>query len=137
MASIRKETVLGASADVVWDALRDIGALHTRLVPGFVVATQLEPGARVVTFSTGQVVRELIVDVSEAERRVVWAVVDGPFQHYNGAAQVFSDRSEGSRFVWVVDLLPNELKDHTALMMDRGLEAVRTMFGVPGEESGP
>lgn len=42
---------------MVWDAARDVGALHTRLVPGFAVDTQLEEGARIVTFANG-VVRE-------------------------------------------------------------------------------
>lgn len=34
MASIWKEISTSASPDDVWAALRDIGALHTRLVPG-------------------------------------------------------------------------------------------------------
>ena len=42
-------------------AVRDIGALHTRLVPGFVTDVKLEPGARVVTFGNGTVAREVIV----------------------------------------------------------------------------
>jgi hypothetical protein len=33
MASIRKEIVIDASAESVWDALRDWGGLHLRLVP--------------------------------------------------------------------------------------------------------
>jgi len=81
MSSIRKEISINASPESVWDALRDVGALHTRLVPGFVTDTRLEPGARTVTFGNGQVVRELIVDLNETDRRLVWAVVDGPFQH--------------------------------------------------------
>jgi hypothetical protein len=46
-------------------ALRDVGALHTRLVPGFVVDTRLEAGARIVTFANGMTVREQIVTVDE------------------------------------------------------------------------
>ena len=75
MASIRKEISTTADADDVWDALRDVGALHTRLVPGFVTDTKLEPGARIVTFGNGMVARELIVTVDESERRVVWSGV--------------------------------------------------------------
>ena len=129
MASIRKEIVLHAPANLVWDALRDVGALHTRLVPGFVVDTRLEPDARVVTFASGQVVRELIVDVNEAERRVVWAITDNPFLHYNASAQVFDTPADGCRFVWVADLLPHELKEHVAAMMDQGLAAIRSTLG--------
>jgi hypothetical protein len=40
MASILKDIIIEAHADQVWDALRDWGALHRRLAPGFVT----EPG---------------------------------------------------------------------------------------------
>ncbi|HEY8251130.1 MAG TPA: SRPBCC family protein [Burkholderiales bacterium] len=46
MASIRREFLIDARPTDVWEAVRDIGALHTRLVPGFVTACRLEPGAR-------------------------------------------------------------------------------------------
>jgi hypothetical protein len=39
----------------VWDAVRDFGALHHRLVPGFVVEARLEGDDRVVTFFNGAV----------------------------------------------------------------------------------
>ncbi len=53
MASIRKEVQINARPEKVWDALRDVGALHTRLVPGFVVNTRMDGNARVVTFGNG------------------------------------------------------------------------------------
>jgi hypothetical protein len=43
MATIRSELKTRAPASDVWSAIRDIGALHTRLVPGFVTDTKLEP----------------------------------------------------------------------------------------------
>ncbi len=43
MASIRKEIVTTARAEDAWAALRDVGALHTRLVPGFVTDTRRSP----------------------------------------------------------------------------------------------
>ena len=125
MASIRKEIRINASSEAVWDALKDVGALHTRLVPDFVTDTRLEPGARIVTFGNGQVVRELIVDVNEADRRVVWAVVDEPFRHYNGSAQVFDEGPTACRFDWVADLLPNDLVDYVAGMMEQGLAVIK------------
>ena len=67
MGSIRRQIVTSAKPDAVWDAIRDIGALHTRLVPGFVIDTRLEPGARVVTFGNGMVVKEPIVDIDDRE----------------------------------------------------------------------
>ena len=130
MSSIRKEILINASSQTVWDALRDVGALHTRLVPGFVTDTRLEPGVRVVTFGNGRVVRELIVDLDERDRRLAWAVVDKPFQHYNASAQVFDEGQTRCRFVWIADLLPDELANDVAAMMDQGLSVIkRTMEG--------
>lgn len=125
MASIRKEVLINASSETAWDALKDVGALHTRLAPGFVTDTRLEPGARIVTFGNGRVVKELIVDIDETERRLVWAVVDEPFRHYNGSAQVFDDKPGTCRFVWAADLLPNALADHVAAMMEQGLGVIK------------
>src|SRR5262245_22655415 len=106
MATIRREIFIQARPDNVWDALRDIGALHTRLVPGFVTHVKLEHDARVVTFANGMVARERIVSIDGAARRLVWAVANEQLSHYNGSAQVFADGS-GSRFVWTADLLPD------------------------------
>ena len=105
MASIRKEIFTKARPDDVWDALRDVGALHTRLVPGFATDTRLEPGARTVTFGNGMVVRELIVTIDDDERRIVWSAVGGSLTHHNGSAQVFPD-ANGAKVVWIADLSP-------------------------------
>src|SRR6185503_14212983 len=119
MASIRKEILLDARPEEVWDAVRDIGALHTRLIPGFVTDTRLEEGARIVTFGNGMVARELIVDVDEASRRVAWSVVGGRMAHHNASAQVFPDGGTGCRFVWIADLLPNEMAPAIAAMIEQ------------------
>ena len=96
MASIRKEIVIEASPKRVWDAVRDVGAVHERLAPGFVVDTRLEAGARVVTFANGLVARELIVDVDDEARRLAWAVVGSPrLTHHNASMQIFDDGDRG------------------------------------------
>jgi len=118
MASIRKELLTKASVDDVWGALRDIGALHTRLVPGFVIDTQLEPGQRIVTFGNGLVVREPIVDIDETARRLVWSSIGGSLTHYNASAQVFANPDGQTRLVWIADLLPNEVAGAISLMME-------------------
>src|SRR5215470_19716381 len=99
MASLRKEISTNASPDDVWAAIRDIGALHTRLVPGFVTDTQLAPGERVVTFGNGMVVKEPIVDIDDDARRLVWTTMGGSLAHYNASVQVFAEGA-GSRVVW-------------------------------------
>jgi carbon monoxide dehydrogenase subunit G len=124
MASIHREILIDAQPDVVWDAVRDVGAIHTRLAPGFVTDVRLEDGARVVTFGNGLVVRELIVDRDDNARRLVWSAVGGRMTHHNASAQVFAN-GRGSRFVWIADLLPNELAPDVAAMMDQGLTVIQ------------
>lgn len=125
MASIRREIVLEARPDDVWDAVRDIGALHERLVPGFVVDTRLEEGARIVTFGNGMVVREVIVDIDDAARRLVWSARGGRLTHHNASAQVFPDGEGRTRFVWIADLLPHELAGDVRAMIEQGLAAMK------------
>ena len=126
MASIRKEIVIEASAKRVWDAVRDVGAVHERLAPGFVVDTRLQAGARVVTFANGLVARELIVDVDDEARRLAWAVVGSPrLTHHNASMQVFDDGDRGSRVVWIADLLPNEIAGTITAMIEEGLGAMK------------
>jgi hypothetical protein len=121
MASIRKEIFTSARAEDVWAAIRDIGALHTRLVPGFVVDTQLEAGARIVTFGNGMVIREPIVDIDDHARRLVWSAIGGPLTHYNASAQVFSNSDGQTKVVWIADLLPNDAAAEISRMMEQGM----------------
>lgn len=124
MATIRKEIEIRSSSERVWEALRDVGALHTPLAAGFVVDTKMNGNARLVTFGNGMVVREDIVTVDDAARRVVWAIVGQQFHHYNGAAQVFDDDG-GARFIWTTDVLPDELAGNVDEMMDAGISAIK------------
>ena len=125
MASIRREIEVEARAEDVWDAIADVGAVHTRLAPGFVVDTRLEDGARVVTFANGLVARELIVDVDHGSRRLVWAVVGGRPTHHTASLQVLGEGERRSRVVWIADLLPNEAADTIAGMMEQGSLAMK------------
>ncbi|MFG1343499.1 SRPBCC family protein [Xanthobacter autotrophicus DSM 431] len=125
MATIQKEILTGAPADEVWDAIRDIGALHTRLVPGFVIDTRLEPGERVVTFFNGATARERIVTLDEEKRRLVWAA-EAPFlRHYNGSAQV-SERGPLTCVLWTADFLPDDAATVVGPLMEAGAEAMKT-----------
>ncbi len=125
MASIRKEIVVDNTPERVWDALRDVGKVHERVAPGFVVATQMEEGARVVTFGNGMSARELIVSVDDDTRRVVWAVVGSPrLSHHNASVQVFPEGA-GCRVVWIADLLPNEAAGDIAGMIEAGMRVMK------------
>lgn len=125
MASIRTETVLDTSPEEVWAALRDWGALHQRLAPGFVTDTRLDGNDRIVTFASGSVVREVLIDLDDDSCRLAWSIVEGPYKHHNGVAQVFAEGEHRARFVWTTDLLPNELASRTAEMMEQGTTAIK------------
>ena len=125
MASIHREIVIDAPPEAVWDALRDVGAIHRRLAPGFVTEVRLEDGARVVTFGNGMTARELIVDIDDQARRLVWSVVGGQMTHHNASAQVFPGEEGRSRFVWIADLLPHALAPGIAQMIDQGLAVIK------------
>lgn len=125
MASIRKERTIDATPEAVWGALRDWEHLHERLVPGFAVNTRLDGEDRLVTFFNGSVVRERLVDLSEEDRRLVWSIIDGPYAHHNGAAQVLADENDTTRFVWTADLLPDDVADATDDLMERGIDTVK------------
>ena len=130
MASIRLEMNLRADPWNVWDAVRDVGAIHTRLAPDFVKDVKLEGDARIVTFANGMTAKELIVDVDDAARRLVWSVVEGRPTHHNGSIQIFPDGAT-CRLVWIADILPNELKGPIGAMMQQGMEAMKKKLEVP------
>ena len=125
MASIHREIGIDATPAQVWDALRDVGALHTRLAQGFVVDCRLDGDARIVQFANGLQVRELIVDVNDARRRIAWSATGGRLTHHNASAQVQDDGTGRSRVTWVADLLPHEMASAVAGMIEQGLQTMR------------
>jgi carbon monoxide dehydrogenase subunit G len=126
MASIRKEILVEASPEHVWAAVRDVGALHKRLVPGFVVDTRLDADARIVTFANGMVVRELIVDLDDEARRLAWSARGGRLSHHNASVQVFAEGEGRSRLVWTADLLPNELAGDIRVMIEQAAAVMKS-----------
>src|SRR5256885_12994657 len=109
MASSQKEILIEGRPEDVWAAIRDIGAIHRRLAPGFVVDTKLDGDARIVTFGNGMVARELIVDIDDAVQRLVWSVVGGRMTHHNASRHSFADCGNRSRGVSISYLLPNDV----------------------------
>ena len=125
MASIRKEIEIDAPAEQVWAAIRDIGAVHTRLAQEFVVDTKLDGDSRLVTFANGEVVRERIVDVDDRARRLAYAVVEWRTTHHNASFQVIPDGRERCRLVWITDLLPNTLAELVGGFIEQGSTAIK------------
>lgn len=128
MAYIHTEIVIEAAPEVIWNAARDVGALHTRLVPGFVTDTRMEGDARIVTFGSGTVARERIVGIDDQMRRVAWSITTAPFDYHHGALQIFPRGVKASRVVWTADVLPDGLADAIKPMMEKGLAVMKGTF---------
>jgi carbon monoxide dehydrogenase subunit G len=127
MASICKEFLVEAAAEDVWAALRDFGAVHRRLAPGFVIDARLEGEARVITFANGAVARELLVSIDDKARRLAYTIVEGPlpYTHHNASFQVFTDGPGRTRFVWIADVLPHDLAETLEQRMEQGAAVMR------------
>ncbi|MBR0752917.1 SRPBCC family protein [Bradyrhizobium jicamae] len=126
MASIHKSIPIDAPADHVWDALRDFGALHTRLVPSFVTDTRLDGDVRIVTFGNGTVARETLVDCDDARQRLVYAITSERLKQHSASVQVFAEGDNRCRVAWIADVLPNEIAPYMDAQMDLGAAAMQT-----------
>ena len=131
MASIHRDISIDADPDNVWAAVRDFGAVHQRLAPGFVIDARIKGDARIVTFHNGTVARELKVDCDETRRRLVYAVISERVTHYNASVQVIAEGA-GTRIIWIVDLLPNEIAPYIASQMDQAVVAMQTALARGG-----
>ena len=125
MASIHREVLIDVLPEHIWDAIRDVGAIHTRLARQFVVDTRMDGDSRLVTFAEGTVVRERIVDIDDSARRIAYSVVEWRATHHSASIQVFAAGDRRSRLVWITDLLPNDLAEFVGGMMEQGCEAMK------------
>lgn len=142
MTTIRKDIPLKTPAAQVWDVIRDVGAIHTRLAPGFVVDTRMEEGARapdgtgsrpfarVVTFANGHVARELIVTVDEESKRLVYSVVGGSATHHNSSFQVIPTANGQTSLVWITDVLPDNVATPLSAMIDAGSAVIQRTLDI-------
>ena len=125
MATLRKELELKAPAARVWHALADFQAVDKRVAPGFVTRSEPDGDARIVTFHNDTQAREMLVSSDDAARRLVYAISNERLPHYNAAVQVFADGDGRCRFVWTVDLLPNEMAGYVGAQMDMALRVIK------------
>ena len=135
MATMHKTIFIATNPAHVWDAVRDVGALHTRLVPGFVIDTRVDAREEVrqVTFADGTVVREPILSIDDERRRLAWTAEGIPATHYNAVLTVEPDNS-GTRVTWTTDFLPSEEHQALASMQDAALSAMKNALEKPIEE---
>jgi len=74
------------------------------------------------------VARELIVDIDDEARRLVWSVVGGRMTHHNASLQVFAHGAGRSRVVWIADLLPSDFRAYVAGLIDRGMAVMKKIL---------
>ena len=134
MASIRKDLIINASAEHVWAAVRDIGAIHTRLAQQFVIDTKLAGDSRLVTFANGEVVRERIVDIDDRARRLAYAVVEWRTTHHNASFEVVPEGDGRCRLIWVTDLLPDSLAELVGGFVGQGCVAIKQTLEISARE---
>ena len=125
MGSIHKDIPIDAAPDDVWAAVRDFGAVHKRLVPGFVLDARLDGDARIVTFANGTVARELLVDCDDARRRLVYAVISERVKQHSASVQVLADGNTRSRIIWIIDVLPSEIAPYIDGQMEQAALAMQ------------
>ena len=125
MATIHIERTIAASADRVWETLRDFGALHLKTAPGFILDTVVEGDVRTVTFAGGLVLRERLIAIDDEHRRIVYSILSDTFEHHSASNAVVPLDDGRCRFVWVVDFLPDGPKERITAMMDAGIEAIK------------
>jgi hypothetical protein len=125
MASLHHDIQLDVSAAEAWSAVRDFHALHTRLVPGFVVDSRPDGDDRVVTFGSGSTARERLVTVDDARRRLVYSVVESRLglDHHQSSVEIL-DTADGCRLVWTTDVLPDSVAPLIDGLMSQGAAAM-------------
>jgi hypothetical protein len=128
MASIHKDIPLDARPEDVWAAVRDYGAVHQRVAPGFVTDCKLDGDSRFVSFANGNVAQELPVTMDDARMRLVYAVVSPRVKQHSASIQVFADGEGHSRMVWITDVLPDEIAPYIDGQMDLGAAAMQKQF---------
>jgi carbon monoxide dehydrogenase subunit G len=130
VASVRVEVAIGRPAKEVWEAVADVGNVHRRLLPGRVADARIDGDIRVLTMPDGSQIRELIVAVEDAERRMAYTVVEGqrmPLTFHHAAFQVFPD-GEGSRLVWTTDVLPHAMAPAVRARVERGIVEIKQVL---------
>ena len=109
----------------VWDALADVGALHTRLVAR--ASSPMPPRA-------GRARRHLRQRHGRARadrrrrrrrRRVAWSVVGGRLTPPQRERAGVRRRRRRAALVWIADLLPDEHAPAIAGMIEQGLAAMK------------
>jgi hypothetical protein len=90
-----------------------------------VEAFDLGKPARTVTFANGLVVPERIIGIDDARQRVVYSVLDQPFQHHSASMQALPEEGERCGSIWISDFLPNSLVEIISPLVEDGARVMK------------
>jgi carbon monoxide dehydrogenase subunit G len=127
MGTVSKTVRIAAPAQRAWDAITDVGELHVRVAPAMVTDTKLEDegSLRIVTFSTGVVLREQIISNDPATMRLCWTASGGPWTHHNASLQITAHGND-CNVTWTADVLPYDAVDVIGPFIEAGLDTFKT-----------
>ena len=132
MTMIRRSFSVSATADDVWDAFRDIAAVHTRLAPGFVTDTAvLAPDKRRVTFANGAIVTEQIVSIDDDARRLAYTILERADEHHHASFEVLP-HDDGAVVIWTTDVLRGPIAETFRATMVAAVPVIVAALSMPG-----
>jgi hypothetical protein len=71
------------------------------------------------------ILREPIIAVDDQARRLVWSAEGGPFTYYNASLQVFAEKEDSTRVVWIADFLPDEVASNQNAAMESAMQIMK------------
>jgi carbon monoxide dehydrogenase subunit G len=108
VATIYREFDVEAPVHKVWEAISDVGAVNKLIT--FLGEVTLVGDRRTCELGDMGKLEELIVTVDEENRRVAYSIRESPFNmlHHSASMQTFPNGNDGSKFVWITDVYPDE-----------------------------
>lgn len=123
--TVTTDTTISVDVATAWDAVRDVYAVDTRLVPGMVSKVTRDGDVRTVTFANGFTVKERVTGIDDSARRVTYAAFGGKATYHLASMQVVAVGPTSSRVIWRTDFLPAELRPFIEQNMRQGSEVMK------------
>jgi hypothetical protein len=122
---VRREIVIDAGVDVVWDIVAD-AARQAEWFPGM-VSSQVDDGIRIIVTAVGGVLVEEILDVDHHARCFEYSIT-GPMHldHHRGRITVM-EAPDGARVVYEQELQPKALVYVLDAAIGDALEGLRDL----------
>jgi len=123
MATIRHQHDIAVPAERAWAMLRRVDRADRLFAPVLIGCT-MEGDVRTVTFANGMVVREQVVTVDDAGRRLAYSVLGDMFERHAASMEILPLDADSCRFVWTSDFLPAERAETVRPLVIEGASAL-------------